>query len=142
MLTPRSFPPQLKASRMAWIDVDTGRGTALTLTCQFQLDEGKGTRRDFALACLIAMAATTACSVLPDRWFPPHFAVRTAFSITAWDATVEMARVFSPIWPACWVQCPDRSTRSSSDTLRNIWDVNIQELSFVPRNVRERLRAT
>ena len=43
----------------------------------------------------------------------PHFAVRTDFSITAWDATVEMARVHSPIWPACWVQCPDRSRRSS-----------------------------
>ena len=36
-------------------------------TCQFQLDEDKGSRRDFLLACHIALAAAIACSVLPDR---------------------------------------------------------------------------
>ena len=55
--------------------------------------------------------------------------------------TVEMARVYSPFWPACWVHCSDRrSRRSSSDKVRNIWDVCIQELSFVLKEVRERLR--
>ena len=48
----------------AWIDVERafamGKGVAPTLTCQFQLDEDKGSRRDFALACPVAMAATTA----------------------------------------------------------------------------------
>ena len=81
------------------------------------VDEGKSTRRDFALACSIAMASTTACSVLPDRWFSPHVAVRMDFSIFSWDATGEMAWVYSLIWPACWVQC-----------------------RVVPREVRERLR--
>ena len=109
-------------SNGAWID-----------TCQFQLDEGKGPRRDFALACSTTMAATTACSVFPERWFLPHFAIRTDFSISTWGATVEMARVYSPIWPACWVQCRDRSRRSPSEMVRNTWDVYIQELSFVPR---------
>ena len=36
------------------------------------------------------MAATTACFFLPDRWFLPHFAIRTDFSLSAWDATVEI----------------------------------------------------
>ena len=53
-----------------------------------------------------AMSATTACGVLPERWFTPHFAFRTDFSITAWDATVEMARVYPPIWPPCWFNVP------------------------------------
>ena len=50
-----------------WIDLEqafaTGRGVAPSRTCQFQLDEDKGSRRDFVLACPIAAA----CRVLPDR---------------------------------------------------------------------------
>ena len=88
-----------------WIDVEKafaiGRGVAPARTCQFQLDEDKGSRRDFALACPIAMAATTACCVLPDRWFTPHFAILTEFSLSAWHATVHLARVYSPLWPVC-----------------------------------------
>ena len=51
-------------------------------TCQFQLDEDKGSRRDFLLACPIALAAATASYVLPDRWFTPHFAVYAEFSLS------------------------------------------------------------
>ena len=32
-----------------------------------------GSRRDFLLKCPIALAAASACCVLPDRWFAPHF---------------------------------------------------------------------
>ena len=64
------------------------RVVAPSRTCQFQLDEDKGSRRDFALA------AATACRVLPDRWFIPHFAVYAEFALSAWDATVDGARVF------------------------------------------------
>ena len=99
-------------------------------------DEDKGARRDFALACPIAMA----CYVLPDRWFPPHFCNPHGFlSLSAWDATVEVARVYLPLWPACWVECPDRSRRSPSLAVQNIRDVYVQELSFVPWEVREQL---
>ena len=101
---------------------------------------GKGTDRDFAPVCPSAPPATTSGSVLLDRWLPPHFAFLTEFSIAAWDAKVE--------WPgillfclACWIQCTDCSRRSSSETVQNIWDVYLQELSFVPTGVRERLRA-
>ena len=37
--------------------------------------------------------AATACQVLPDRWFSPHFAVRTDFSIAAWMPLLR--------WPRC-----------------------------------------
>ena len=129
----------------AWIDVELafadGRGVAPPPTCQFRLDEGKGTRRDFAIACAIALAAATTCQVLPDRWFSPHFAVRTGFSSAAWDATVDMAKVYSPLWLARWIPCHDRFRRSSSGAVQNIWDAYIQELSCVPVRVRELLRA-
>ena len=65
---PSAIPSLVKSkSDGAWIDVEkafaTGSGVAPTLTCQFQLDDGKGTRRDFALVCPFAMAPTTACSI-------------------------------------------------------------------------------
>ena len=62
-----------------WIDVEqafaTCRGVAASRTCQFQLDEDKGSRRDFVLA-------TAACRVVPDRWFIPHFAFYAEFSLS------------------------------------------------------------
>ena len=131
--------------RVSWtvtgIDLErafaTGRGDTPSRTCQFQLDEDEGSRRDFVLACPIAMAAATACSVLPDRWFIPHFAVYAEFSLSAWDAAVERTKVHSPLWPACWLTCPDRSRSSQSHEVRNIWDVYIREVGFVPCEVRE-----
>ena len=50
-----------------WIDLERASATCRRVppsyTCQFQLDEDKGSRRDFVLACPIALAAATACSV-------------------------------------------------------------------------------
>ena len=51
----------------------------------------KGIRRDFILACTIALAAASMCAVLPDRWFTPHFAVCAEFTLSSWDAVVERA---------------------------------------------------
>ena len=116
-----------------------GRGVLLSSTCQFQLDEDKGSRRDFLLACPIALAAASACSVLPDRWFAPHFAVCAEFALSAWDAIVDRARTHSPLWPACWLECPDRSRSSQSHEVQHIWDVYIREVGFVPLAVREQL---
>ena len=50
-----------------------GKGVAPAVTCQFRLDEDRSTRRDFTLACPVAVAATTACCVSPERWFLPAF---------------------------------------------------------------------
>ena len=83
-----------------WIHLErafaTGRRVPPSYTCQFQLVEDKGSCRDFVLACPIALAAATVCSVLPDRWFTPHFAVYAEFALSAWNATVERARIHSP----------------------------------------------
>ena len=76
---------------------------------------------------------------VPDRWFPPHFSVLAEFSLSSWDATVDRARTHSPLWPACWLQSPDRSRSSTSPEVRDIWDVYIREVGFVPLVVREEL---
>ena len=53
------------------IDVElafaSGCGVSAAPTCQFRLDEVKGTREDVALACPIAPADATACLVFPER---------------------------------------------------------------------------
>ena len=76
---------------------------------------------------------------MPDRWFNPHFAVYAEFALSASDAIVDRARTHSPLWPACWLQCPDRSRSSQSQEVQLIWDVYIREVGFVPLAVREHL---
>ena len=68
MLSPTVIPSLAEGiSDGHWVDLEqffaTGRGVLPSSTCQFQLDEDKGSRRDFLLACPIALAAATACSV-------------------------------------------------------------------------------
>ena len=107
-------------------------------TCQFQLDEDKGSRRDFLLACPVALAAASACICIPlIDGLLPHFSVSAEFSLSSWDATVDRARTHSPLWPACWLQVPDRSRSSTSSEVRDIWDVYIREVGFVPLAVRD-----
>ena len=126
-----------------WIDLERafafGRGIPPSSTCQFQLDDDKGSRRDFLLVCPIALAAASACYVSLDRWLTPHFSVCAEFSLSSWDATVDRARTHSPLRPACWLQFPDRSRSSTSQEVRDIWDVYIREVGFVPLAVREQL---
>ena len=79
-----------------WVDLERafafGRGVPPSSTCQFHLDEDKGSRRDFLLACPVALAAASACYVSPDRWFTPHFSVCAEFSLSSWDAIVDRAQ--------------------------------------------------
>ena len=53
----------------------SGVGKSPSPTCRFDLDGPPGTRRDFFLVCPNALAASTGCQVLIDRWFRPHFTV-------------------------------------------------------------------
>ena len=127
-----------------WVDLEHafsfGRGVPPpSSTCQFQLDVDKESRRDFILVCPIALAAASMCSVLPDRWFTLHFAVCAEFTLSSWDAIVERVRIHSPLWPAYWLNCPDRSRSSSTSVVRDIWDVYIREVGFVPLEVRTNL---
>ena len=81
-----------------WIDLERafafGRGVPPSSTCQFQLDEGKGSRWDFLLACPIALAAASACYVSPDRWFTPHFlSVQSSLSLLGMPLLIGLERI-------------------------------------------------
>ena len=41
----------------------------------------------------------------------------------------------SPLWPACWLDTPDRSSSSSSRIVQDVWDVYRDVLGVVPEEV-------
>ena len=86
-----------------------GAGLAPDATCRFNSEEGTGSRRDFFVGCPNALAASCACFVT-DRWFTPHFTALARFRIDAWLADVACPVVCQPVWPACWLDTPDRSS--------------------------------
>ena len=88
------------------------------VTCRFKLDECSGPRRDFMGACPNALAASTACRVT-DRWFTPHISVLAEFGIRQWTAEVSTLSVSQPLWPAWWVDTPDRSSSSNSQVVQD-----------------------
>ena len=117
-----------------------GRGVAPSPTCRFDLDGAPGTRRDFFLVCPNALAASTGCQVLLDRWFRPHFVVSAQFGVGACSAEVHNVRASSPVAPACWLDYPDRSRYSFSEPVQEVWGVYLEILQFVPNDVRQQLR--
>ena len=125
------------------IDLDAaysaGRGSPPSPTCRFSLDGAPGTRRDFFLVCPNALAASTDCQVLVDRWFRPHFAIYAQFGLGAWTAGVQIARSTSPLAPACWLDYPDQSRYSLSKPVQEVWGVYLDMLQFVPGEVRQNL---
>ena len=40
--------------------------------------------------------------------------------------------VCQPVWPACWLDTPDRSSSSSTRVVQDVWDVYRDELGVVP----------
>ena len=111
-----------------------GSGLTPDVICCFNRDEGTGSRRDFFVACPGALAASQACYVT-DRWFSPHFSVVASFRINAWMADFAGPVACQPIWPACWLDTPDRSSLSSTRLVQNVWDVYGDELGVVPEEV-------
>ena len=93
-----------------------------------------GSRRDFFVGCPGALAASQACYVT-DRWFTPHFSVLARFRIGAWMADVACPVACQPLWPACWLDTPDRSSSSSSRVVQDVWDVYRDVLGVVPDDV-------
>ena len=114
-------------------------GCAPEVTCRFKLEEGAGSRRDFMVVCPDALAASTACRVT-DRWFTPHFSILAEFSIHRWNAEVSCPLAICPIWPACWIDTPDRSSSSLSRAVQDAWEVYGEELLGVPQGLFLRLR--
>ena len=53
----------------------------------------------------------------------------------AWMADVACPIVCRPVWPACWVDTPDRSSSSSTRVVQDVWDVKRDELGVVPDEV-------
>ena len=78
-----------------------------------------GSRRDFPIACR-ALAASTACWVTVAE-----------FSFRQWVAEVSCPGATKPVWPACWIDIPDRSASSSSQVVQDIWDIYNEELGIV-----------
>ena len=111
-----------------------GAGIAPDVTCRFRREEGTGSRRDFFVGCPGALAASQACYVT-DRWFTPHFSVIARFRIDAWMADVACPIACQPIWPACWLDTPDRSSSSSTSSVQDVWDVHRDELGEIPDDV-------
>ena len=109
-----------------------GAGVMPDNTCTFNRDDGSGSRRDFFVGCPNALAASQVCCVT-DRWFAPHFSLLASFRIDAWMAEVPIS--CKPLWPACWLDTPDRSASSSSRTVQDVWDVYRDVLGVVPEEV-------
>ena len=111
-----------------------GAGLTPDATCPFSREEGTGSRRDFFVVCPSALAASHACFV-PDRWFTPHFSVVVRFCFNAWMADVACPMVCQPVWPACWLDTPDRCSSSATRVVQDVWDVYRDELGVVPGEV-------
>ena len=111
-----------------------GAVLAPVVTCRFSREEGTGSRWDFFVGCPSALTASQSCFVT-DRWFTPHFSVLARFRFGAWMADVACPVACQPIWPACWLDTPDRSSSSSTRTLQDVWDVYREELGVVPEDV-------
>ena len=88
-------------------------GRAPDVTCMFDREEGSGSRWDFFVGCPSVLAASHACYVT-DRWFTLHFSLIARFRIGAWVADVACPVACRPIWLACWLDTPDRSSSSST----------------------------
>ena len=57
------------------------------------------------------------------------------FRIGAWMADVACPFACQPIWPACWLDTPDRSSSSFTRVVQDVWDVYREELGVVPEDV-------
>ncbi len=116
-----------------------GAGSMPGITCTFNQDDGSGSRRDFLVGCSNTLAASVECGVT-DRWFPPHFSVLARFRIDAWTAEVSCPVACQPLWPACWLDTPDRSSSSSSRAVQDVWGIYRDVLGIVPDEVVRALR--
>ena len=111
-----------------------GAGTAPAATCRFSFEGGAGTHRDFLVGCPNALAASDACFIT-DRWFTPHFSVLARFRIDAWMADVACPVVCQLVWPAFWLDTPDRSSSSTTRVVQDVWDAHRKELGVFPADV-------
>ena len=89
---------------------------------------------NFIVGCPNALAASDACFVT-DRWFTPHVSVVARIRIDAWSADIACPEVCQSVWPACWMDTPDRSSSSAVRVVQDVWDVFWDQLVVVPADV-------
>ena len=58
-----------------------------------------------------------------------------AFSIDRWSAEVSCPVPSQPVWPACLIDTPDRSSSSSSRAVQDAWDIYREELGVLPHDL-------
>ena len=63
------------------------------------------------------------------------FQVFACFGVDGWSVEVSCSVVSQPLWPACWIDTPDRSSSSVSRTVQDAWDVYRDEFGVVPPGV-------
>ena len=86
------------------------------------------------MGCPGILAASRACYVT-DRWFTPQFSLIARIHVSAWVADVACPVACRPIWPACWLDTPDRSSSSSTRVVHDVWGIHGEELGVVPEDV-------
>ena len=96
-----------------------GAGRKPDATCKIKLDGCVGSR---GLGCPDALATSDACRVT-DGWFSPHFSVAAEVCISRWTAEVSCPVPSQQVWPACWIDTPDRSSSSSTRAVPDAWDI-------------------
>ena len=57
------------------------------------------------------------------------------FRIGASMADVACPISCQPMWPACWLDIPDRSSSSSTSSVQDVWDIYRDVLGAVPEEV-------
>ena len=80
-----------------WVDLEAAwalaAGIRPAVTCKRTWGSAGGHRRDFMVACPLAVAAVSSCKVLKDRWIAPHLAVRIYLIVVG--GLVLLLRLFS-----------------------------------------------
>ena len=87
------------------------------------------------MGCPGALAASQACAMLLTGGSLLTFLFLLRFRIDAWMAEVACPVACQPLWPACWLDTPDRSSSSSSRVVQDVWDVYRDVLGVVPEEV-------
>ena len=117
-----------------------GAGLEPDMACRFSLDEGDGSRRDSVIACPHALAA----SVLSVFRKGGSLLIFLFFCFGSHSALVGFGLSYpwaiQPIWPACWLDCPYRSSCCKVCAVQDFWDVCRQALELAPADLVSGLR--
>ena len=118
---PRAFP--LVRFFILLFAHPVGAGKDPDATCTFKLDECAGSRRDFVwlLAPMLWLRRLPVGRRKGGSRLNPLSLLILVFVSGLQE--VSCLRVTQPVWPACWVDTPDRSSSFTSKVAQDIWDI-------------------